>query len=219
MPATSTRGRSRGARLRRCARAPADPRVVVIGPAHFVPFRGIAVPTAKLPHAARRRAAGSGGDRGDPRSAAGALRRRAASSRARARGRAAVPPDRCRRLLARALWSATRSRARLPRCSSGCGAAGRPYRGQLRSFALRGIRERASSTTRATAVAIEASDPRLGRAGLRPSADRGPADRGQAARYPGVAARSAQLGRHRRSEGPGRRLWRLGFPRAIGDPP
>ena len=150
MPATSTPGRSPAMRSPRSATAHRRiRRAVVVGPAHFVPFRGIAVPSA----AAFRTPLGEvpldrRGDRGAPRPAAGAARGRAARARARARGRAAVPPGRARRLRARAA-PGRRGDGRRGRAGAGApvGRARDPDRDQLRSVALRAVRRAPRSTT------------------------------------------------------------------------
>ena len=140
-------GRRTCVRRRSAIGASAIRRAVVIGPAHFVPFRGIAVPSA----AAFRTPLGDvpldrRGDRGDPRSAAGARGGRAARARACARGRAAVSPGRARRLRARAA-PGRRGDRRRGRASAGApvGRAGHSDRDQLRSVALRAVRARAGA--------------------------------------------------------------------------
>ena len=212
-------GRRPRIRRARATRAAAIRRVVVVGPAHFVPFRGIAVPSA----AAFRTPLG---EVPLDRAAIEAIRDLpqvhargcAARARARPRGRAAVSPGRARRLRARAApgrrGDRRRGREVLDRLWDG------PDTLVVISSDLSHYEpyDRAQEHDAATAAAIERLDARGARAArcLRLSADRRACSwrrgrRGMRGRAPGPA----QFGRHRGTEGPGGRLRRLGVLRGL----
>ena len=173
-------------------------RVVLFGPTHRVPVRGLALPSARafatpLGNRGRRsRRRRRGAD-----AAAGVRKRRRARVRALARSAAAVPAGGARRFQHRAVRRRRRDARRGGR--SHRVAVGRPGdadRRQLRPVALPPLRRRARNRSRDRRGDPRAVGHARSRAGLRRDADQRIAPGGPPARTAAGAARPAQLRRH-----------------------